>query len=294
MKYACIARHRGAFPVRLMCRVLDVSPAGFYAAQRRAPSARTRANVQLTLQIRAVHTWSRRRYGAPLVHAELQARGIPCGKHRVARLMQHEGLRAKRARHFRVTTQSGHAHPVAPNTLARQFAPRQWPATDRAWVSDITYIATREGWLYLAIILDLASRRVVGWATSATLGQDLVLAALHRALTVRRPRPGALLHSDRGSQYASRAHRRLLAQHGVVCSMSRAGDCWDNAVAESFFAMLKGDLVEDADWSTRAAATTALFEFIEVWYNRQRRHSSLGYRTPLQFETEVLMRANAA
>ena len=294
MRYACIARHRTEYPVRLMCRVLEVSPAGFYAAQHRAPSARARQNVQLTVHIRAVHAKSRRRYGAPMIHAELQATGIPCGRHRVARLMHADGLRAKRARKFVVTTQSGHAQPVAPNVLARQFAPAAWPVRDRAWVGDITYLPTREGWLYLAVLLDLASRRVVGWACGATLARELPLAALRMALGLRRPPRGALHHADRGSQYACDDYRALLAAHGLVASMSRAGDCWDNAVAESFFATLKGDLVIDADWHTRAEATAALVEYIEVWYNRQRRHSSLGYRSPVQYEMEVLMRAKAA
>ncbi len=294
MRYACIARHRTAFPVRLMCRVLEVSPAGFYAAQHRPPSARSCANARLTVHIRAVHAQSRRRYGAPLIHAELQATGIPCGRHRVARLMQQDGLRAKRARKFVVTTQSGHAQPVAPNVLARQFTPAAWPDRDRGWVGDITYIPTREGWLYLAVLLDLASRRVVGWACGSTLAHELPLAALRMALGHRRPPPGAVVHSDRGAQYACAAYQALLAGHGLVASMSRAGDCWDNAVAESFFATLKGDLVVDADWPTRRDATVALCEYIDVWYNRQRRHSSLGYRSPVQYEREVLMRAKAA
>lgn len=294
MRYACIARHRGEYPVRLMCRVLEVSPAGFYAAQHRAPSARARANARLTVHIRAVHAQSRRRYGAPMIHAELQATGIPCGRHRVARLMQQDGLRAKRARKFVVTTQSEPAHPVAPNVLARRFAPAAWPGRDRAWVGDITYLPTREGWLYLAVLLDLASRRVVGWACGATLARDLPLLALRMALGLRRPPRGTLHHADRGTQYTCGDYRALLAAHGLVASMSRAGDCWDNAVMESFFATLKGDLVIDADWHTRTEATAALVEYIDVWYNRQRRHSSLGYRSPVQYEMEVLTRAKAA
>lgn len=293
MKFACIASHRGAYPVRLMCRVLEVSPAGFYAAQRRAPSARARQDVQFALHVRAVHTWSRRRYGAPLVYAELQAQGVRCGRHRVARLMREAGLRAKRVRKFRVTTQSAHAHPTAPNTLARQFAPAQWPRRDRAWVGDITYLWTREGWLYLAVLLDLASRRVVGWACGPTLSRALAVTALVRALRARHPPPGLLHHSDRGGQYACVEYQRVLATRGITSSMSRAGDCWDNAVAESFFATLKVDLAREAHWTTRAAAHAALTEYIDVWYNHQRRHSALQYRSPAEYEREVLTRAAA-
>lgn len=177
--------------------------------------------------------------------------------------------------------------------MARRFAPAQWPARDRAWVTDMTYLATRDGWLYLATVVDLASRRVVGWAASATLARDLPIAALAMAITQRRPAPGTLVHSDRGSQYACTAYRQLLARHQLVASMSRVGNCWDNAVAESFFATLKCDLVVDADWPTRRAAITALIEYFE-WYNHERRHSALGYRSPAQFETEVLTRARVA
>jgi putative transposase len=293
VKFACMASHRGAYPVRLMCRVLAVSPAGFYASLHRAPSARARQDAQFALHVRAAHTRSHRRYGAPLVYAELQAQGVRCGRHRVARLMREAGLRAKRVRKFRVTTQSTHAHPTAPNTLARQFAPAQWPARDRAWVGDITYLWTREGWLYLAVLLDLASRRVVGWACGPTLSRALAVTALDRALRARRPPSGLLHHSDRGGQYACVEYQRLLAAHGIASSMSRAGDCWDNAVAESFFATLKADLVRDAHWATRALAHAALGEYIEIWYNQQRRHSALGYRSPVQYEREVLTRAAA-
>jgi transposase InsO family protein len=293
VKYACIAEHREAFPVRLMCRVLSVSPAGFYAAQRRRPSARARQDVQLTLHIRAVHAQSQRRYGAPLIYRALQAQGIPCGRHRVARLMQAEGLRATRARKFRVPSRTIPPHPIAPNTLARRFAPAQWPARDRAWVSDITYLWTREGWLYLAVVLDLASRRVVGWACAPRLDRTLALTALQRAITTRRPPPGLLHHSDRGGQYACREYQERLATAAITPSMSRAADCWDNAVAESFFATLKGELADGAHWATRREARTALFDYLEIWYNRQRRHSSLGYRSPVQYEADVLRRAAA-
>lgn len=288
MKYACIARHRGEYPVRLMCRVLGVSRAGFYAAQRRAPSGRARADQRLRLEIRAIHRARRQRYGAPKIHTELRCtRGIRCSRKRVARLMRADGLRAKRARRFRVTTQSNHRYPIAANHLGRRFAPGGYTERDQAWAADITYLPTREGWLYLAVVLDLASRRVIGWAVASRLSDELTLSALRRALAYRRPAPGALHHSDRGAQYASGAYQQLLAAHGLQCSMSRSGNCWDNAVVESFFATLKTELVVDARWPTRSAAHRELSVFIDVWYNRQRRHASLGYRSPVQYERDL-------
>src|SRR2546426_261567 len=213
--------------------------------------------------------------------AELADRGCRTSRKRVARLMRGRGLAARRRRRFRVTTHSRHPFPIAPNVLARQF---QRAAPDQAWVTDITYIPTGEGWLYLAVIVDLCSRFAVGWAMSARVTDDLTLAALGMALARRRPSPGLVHHSDRGSQYASGDYQRLLAQHGIVCSMSRRGDCWDNAVAESFFATVKVELVHDAAWATRAAARTELFEYLELFYNGQRRHSALGYLSPRAFE----------
>jgi putative transposase len=288
VKYACIARHRGEFPVRLMCRVLAVSPAGFYAAQRRLPSERARVDQRLTLEIRAIHRATRQRYGAVKIHRELRGQAVRCGRKRVARLMRAEGLRAKRSRAFRVTTHSCHAEPVAENHLARRFALAEHPARDRTWAADITYVPTRTGWLYLAVVLDLASRRVVGWCADARLDQTLTIRALRVALGRRRPVPGLLHHSDRGVQYASGDYQALLMAYGLACSMSRAGDCWDNAVVESFFATLKTELVADARWPTREAAHRDLAEYLDVWYNHQRRHASLGYRTPAEYESEVL------
>jgi transposase InsO family protein len=287
-KFACITSHQKAFAVVLMCRVLAVSTSGFYAARRRAPSARVVRDEQLTVQIRAAHQQSRRRYGAPRVHHELTViQGGHVSKKRVARLMQRDGLRGRRPRRFVHTTDSAHGEPVAPNTLDRAFAVSQVAACDRVWTSDITYVPTREGWLYLAVILDLASRRVVGWAVRATLERELVLAALAMALTHRQPDPGVLHHSDRGSQYASEDFRALLTAHGLEASMSRRGNCWDNAVTESFFATFKVELVYEEDWRTRDEARRAIFEFIEVWYNRARRHSSLGYCTPVEYEEKL-------
>lgn len=295
MKYACIARHRGEFDVRLMCRVLGVSVSGFYAAAHRAPSQRALTDHRLTLHVRAAYVKSQRRYGAPRVHAELQDAGIRCSRKRVARLMRAAQLRAKRARRWCRTTTSAHPYPIVPNTLGRGFDVRAIGHLNRVWAADITYLPTREGWLYLGIVMDLASRRIIGWAASARLETRLVTSALTMALRRRRIRPGAqpraaqaslLHHADRGSQYASAEYRRLLACHGIACSMSRKGNCWDNAVVESFFATLKTELVHDVDWQTRNAAQAALADYIEVWYNRVRRHSTLGYKSPVQYELE--------
>ena len=294
MKYATIARYRGEFPVRLMCRVLDVSPSGFYAAQTREPSARARRDQALLLKIRVSHTKSRRRYGAPRVHIDVQEQGERVAKKRIARLMREDGLEGRRPRRFVRTTDSRHADPIAPNVLDRRFGVVAGAELNRVWVSDITYIPTREGFLYLAIVLELASRRVIGWAMRDTLEADLALAALRMALADRRPALGLLHHSDRGSQYTCGDYRALLTAHGLVASMSKKGDCWDNAVAESFFATLEVELILEADWRTRNDARPAIFEYIETWYNRERRHSSLGYRSPAQYETEVLHRGDAA
>ena len=294
MKYACIARHWGEFTVRLMCRVLEVAPSGFYAWRVRAPSERAQGEERLRLHIRALHRTTKERYGALKLHSELSSQGVKCGHNRVARLMREEGLRAKRARRFRVTTQSAHNYPLAENRLERRFELSDNPQINRVWTADITYLPTREGWLYLAVVLDLASRRVIGWSMAHLLDRALPIRALTMALARRRPRSGLLHHSDRGSQYASMEYQKLGSQHGLVPSMSRTGDCWDNAVAESFFATLKTELVFDADWHTRHEARRAVRQFIEIWYNRQRRHQTLGYRTPVQYEIEVLKRAEAA
>jgi putative transposase len=281
VRFAFIAAEKATVPVRLLCRTLKVSRAGFYAWHKRPPAARARADERLGLEIATIHAESRQRYGCPRIHAELTARGCRTSRKRVARLMRARTLAARRRRRFRVTTQSRHPFPIAPNVLARQFE-RSTP--DQAWVTDITYIPTGEGWLYLAVILDLCSRFAVGWAMSERITDDLTLDALGMALARRRPPQGLLHHSDRGSQYASGDYQQALAQHGIVCSMSRRGDCWDNAVAESFFATLKVELVHDATWATRATARTELFDYIERFYNGQRRHSALGYLSPRGFE----------
>ena len=288
MKYACIARHQGAHPVRLMCRVLAVAPSGFYAWRTRAPSARAQADATLLARVRQVHAASDATYGAPRVHAELQAAGHHVGRKRVARVMRTAGLagRAPRRRGVR-TTLSRHAYAAAPNHLQRQFAVAHHPARDRVWVGDITYVPTGEGWLYLATVLDLASRRVVGWAMRATLASELTLSALQMALAARCPAPGLVHHSDRGVHYAATEYRALLAAHGAIASMSRKGDCWDNAVAESFFATLEREVLGHRVWRTRAEARHALFVYIETWYNRRRRHSALGYRSPADYEAQL-------
>ena len=288
MRFVFIHAHARIWHVTTMCRVLAVSRAGYYAWRARPLCDRVKTDRVLTAKMQEIHAQVDQRYGSPRVRQELQALGLPCGKHRAARLMRAAGLRAKSTPRYRVTTQSAHAAPVAPNALDRQFALAHHPQLNQTWAGDITYIPTREGWLYLAVLLDLASRRVVGWALRTRVTQDLTLAALRMALTHRGAPRGGLHHSDRGVQYASTAEQRLLAAAGVTASMSRVGDCWDNAVVESFFATLTKELLIDRDFATRAEANRALFEFIELWYNRQRRHSTLGYRSPVQYETEIL------
>lgn len=264
-----------------MCRVLEVSTSGYYDWRGRAESRRQKEDRRLVVEIKAIHKESRQTYGSPRIHDELKDRGRRCGKKRVARLMQLHGLRAKQTRRFKATTDSKHTLPVAENVLARQFTVS---APDVAWSADITYIPTRQGWLYLAVVLDLFSRRVVGWSMHKRLKRSLVLDALKMALRGRSPAPGLIHHSDRGSQYASGDYQGLLQARQMVCSMSRRGNCWDNAPVESFFSTLKRELVHHRRYQTRAEARVDIFEYIEVWYNRLRRHSSLGYQSPAQYE----------
>jgi putative transposase len=284
VRYACIAAHRAEYPVGLMCRVLVVSRAGFYAWLDRAPSRHAQTDARLRVAIRAIHAESRRSYGSPRIHRELRAHGERHGRKRIARLMRGEGLRTKRSRRYRATTQSDATRPAAPNTLDRQFAVR---AVNRVWVGDVTACWTGEGWLYLAALLDLGSRRVVGWATSGVLDQTLTQAALRRALVQRQPAAGLLHHSDRGTHYTAAEYQAALTTARLAVSMSRRGDCWDNAVMESFFATLKTELVHDARWATRTAATAALATYIEGWYNRRRRHSTLDYLSPAEYELRL-------
>ena len=285
MTFQFIRDHREHFPVRLMCRVLEASPSGFYDWLRRPESQRAAEDRALIEKIQAVHNESRRTYGSPRVHASLKAAGYRIGRKRVARLMRENDIRAKAKRKFKVTTDSRHDHPVVPNRLDRQFMVE---APNTVWLADLSYIWTREGWLYLAVVLDLFSRQVVGWAMDEQMPQELTLAALDMALQRRRPLPGLMHHSDRGSQYAAGAYQKRLAEHGIVCSMSRKGNCWDNAPMESFFHTLKTELVHHRDYLTRDEARRDIFEYIEVFYNRQRRHSTLGYLSPAQFEVTAL------
>ena len=285
MKFRFIRDHREDFPVRLTCRVLDVSSSGFYDWLERPESPRAVENRALVAKIQAIHGDSRRTYGSPRVHASLQDAGCRIGRNRVARLMRDNAIRARTKRKFRVTTDSRHDHPVAPNRLDRQF---EVAAPNTVWVADISYIPTREGWLYLAVVLDLFSRQVVGWAMDQQMPQELTLAALDMAIRRRRPLPGCLHHSDRGSQYAAGDYQKQLAKYGMVCSMSRKGNCWDNAPMESFFHALKTEQVHHCDYQTRDEARRDIFEYIEVFYNRQRRHSTLGYLSPAQFELAAL------
>jgi putative transposase len=281
VRCAFIAAEKASYPVTMLCRVLQVSRAGFYAWQKRPPAARTRKDQKLRLEVAAIFAQNRGRYGSPRVHAELRERGERTARKRVARLMRMAGLRARRPRHLRLTTDSNHALAITGNLLARRFAVA---APNRGWVADISYLWTPEGWLYLAVILDLYSRRIVGWALGERLERKLALDALRMALSQRQAGAGLLHHSDRGSQYPSREYRQLLAQHAMQSSMSRRANCWDNAVAESFFATLKRELVYPAQWRTRAQARSEVFEFIELFYNRKRRHAALGYLSPVDSE----------
>jgi putative transposase len=282
MTYRFIDEHRDQWPVRLLCETLEVSAAGYYAWRRCPCSEQQQQRDALLVEIRAIHAQFKGRYGSPRIHAELMARNHACCVNTVAKLMREAGIAAKTARKFRcATTDSDHDLPVAENLLDRQFDPSE---ANEAWVADITYIPTREGWLYLAAVEDLYSRRVVGWAMAEHMESRLVVDALAMAVQRRLPDEGLLAHSDRGSQYASEHYQRLLAKHGITCSMSRRADCWDNAPMESFFASLKKELVRDADFATRAEARAAIVEYIEVFYNNQRRHSSLGYVSPAEYE----------
>lgn len=282
MKYQFMADHRDEFEITVMCRVLGVSRSGYYAWCQRPVSPRKMADDLLLAQIQQSYQQSRQTYGSPRIHAELVEQGLRCGHNRVARLMRLYGLSATQKRAFKVkTTDSDHNQPIAPNLLAQEFESQQ---PDQKWLADITYIPTAAGWLYLAVVLDLYSRRVVGWAMSDSLERQLVITALQMALLARQPPSGLLHHSDRGSQYASDDYQALLTQYQLRGSMSRAGNCYDNAPMESFFGTLKTELIHRRHYTTRAEARTDIFEFIEVFYNRFRRHSALGYLSPVNYE----------
>lgn len=284
MRFAWIKTHEGDWPMALMCRVLQVSRSGYYAWKDRPMSKRQERRRELVEEIRRAHDDSRRIYGSPRVYRQLKDRAVACCENTVAKLMRDNGWASKMKKAFKVkTTDSRHGHAVAPNTLDQKFEQAE---ANRTWAGDITYIPTREGWLYLAVVLDLYSRRVIGWAMADHLKASLAIEALTMAVRQRRlPEGGSVLHhSDRGVQYASDAYRTMLEAHGIGCSMSRTGNCYDNAVVESFFGTLKTELTYHEDYSTRQQAGQSIFEYIEVFYNRQRKHSSLGYVAPAQFE----------
>jgi transposase InsO family protein len=281
VKYALIHRHEGQHAVALMCRVLTVSRSGYYGWRGRPPSDRAKANARLAAEVRRVYADHKARAGAPRITKHLREEGQKVGKNRVARVMRTEQLRAKAARKYKATTNSNHNLPVAPNLLKQDFTAT---APNRKWVSDITYIATDEGWLYLAVVLDLYSRLVVGWAMSERMTAKLVCDALQMALWRRKRPRGVIVHSDRGSQYCSGDYQRLLRDNGLVCSMSKKGDCYDNAVMESWNHSLKVEAIHGERFGARQMAKDHVFEYIEVYYNRKRLHSRLGYLSPEAFE----------
>ena len=283
MRFAFIDAHRCEFPIHLMCNVLQVSSSGYYAWRHRPRSTAQQRWESLCQAVRDAFESFRAIYGSPRVHRELLARGIKCSVNTVAKIMRQLGLRSKVKRRFRPTTNSNHAYEVAPNTLDRQFNPA---GPNQAWSSDITYVPTGEGWMYLAVVQDMFSRRIIGWSMAGHLRTELVTKALTMALTQRTSdRVVPLIHhSDRGLQYASNDYQELLAHHSITPSMSRKGNCWDNAVTESFFGSLKTELVHHERYAARADARRSLFDYIERFYNRQRRHSTLGYVSPVEYE----------
>ena len=291
MKYAFISEQKRQHPVTMLCRVLKLSPQGYYAWRSRGVSKRKQSDEKLSARVRVLYADSFRSYGSPRIHSTLKDEGIRCGKKRVERLMRQEGLRAKAARKFRVTTDSSHQKLIAPDLLERNFTAA---APNRVWVSDITYLWTAEGWLYLAVFIDLFSRRVVGWKTAPRLHSSLVTGAFEHAVVRRRPRNGLVVHSDQGSQYASEAFRRALRKAGSVQSMGSRGDCYDNAVAESFFHSLKIEAIYENPLDTRREMQYLLFHYIERFYNSKRKHSSLGMRSPTQFESHMNIKQQTA
>jgi putative transposase len=292
-RYRFILEKKAAYPPAALCRALHVSRSGYYAWAGRAVSARTQADAELTARISAAHTRSRRTSGAPRVHAELRAAGVRCARKRVARLMRAAGLVGRHRRRRTRTTVAEPPHTPGPNLVARDF---RATAPGRRWCGDSTSVATHEGWLYLAVLLDAHSRRVVGWAMADHLRTELALDALALALQRRQPMRGLVHHTDRGSQYTAAAYQATLVTHGVICSMGRSGECLDNAMAAGSFATLKAEMANTRIWPSHAAARLAIFAWIAVWYNRQRRHSTLGYLTPVALEAQhwLLLQGHAA
>lgn len=291
MRFAFIQTENVLYPITVLCRVMRVTTSGFYAWLKRPESERARRDRQLGVKIRALHKASRGTYGSPRIHRDLKAEGEAVGRKRVARLMREDDLTGQAPRRFRKTTDSAHNLPVAENVVDRNFNPE---GPNRVWASDISYIRTWEGWLYLAVVIDLFSRRVVGWAIADHMRTELVLAALTMAVDHRRPDAGLVHHSDRGSQYASYVYQDALDDNGTVCSMSRKGDCWDNAVVESFFGTIKEELIHRHAWPTKARAKNAITDYIACFYNNHRRHSSLGYVSPMEYEAALRNFALAA
>ena len=281
MSYAVIDEHRDEWPVSRLCDALDVSPSGYYSWLDRDASPREQRRDRLAVEVEAIHAEVKGRYGSPRMHAELADRGHDCCVNTVARVMREAGIAAKTKRTFRHTTDSNHRLPVAENVLDRPFDP---VARNASWVADMTYISTREGWVYLAVVEDRFSRMVVGGSMAATMTSRLVVDALGMAVLRRLPGAELVAHSDRGSQYASEHYQQLLSQEGITCSRSRRANCWGNAPRESFFATLKKELVHHEDYATREQARASIFEYIETFYNRVRRHSTLGYVSPAKYE----------
>lgn len=284
MKVEFIRGHRDEFDITVMCRLLGISRSGYYAAIARPASRRSIANQQLSEQIQSAFDAHRQVYGSPRLWRSLRRDGTVCGRHRVARLMRDRGLVARQRRRFKATTDSNHQLPIAENLLRRNFRAEK---INQKWVADITYIWTDEGWLYLAAVMDLCSRRIVGWSMSPRINRDLVLEAQRMAIVTRRPEPGLVQHTDRGSQYASWDYQDLLSTQKARASMSGRGNCYDNAAMESFFHTLKTELVHHRRYQTHLEARADVFEYIEVFYNRQRQHSALGYKSPAEFEDEL-------
>ena len=285
MRYACIDRRRDHYPVRLMCRLLSVSPSGYYAWRERPEGARVQRDRELSDKIKCIHEASKGVYGSPRVHAELVAEGVHVGRHKVAQLMCSTRLKGCPKRRYRTTTQRDPTHRVAHNLLKQDFTA---DGPDQRWASDITYIATRQGWLYLAVVMDLFSRRIIGWSMDRWMSRHLVVDALRMAVDARRPAGPLIHHSDRGAQYSSDDFRDELDKHGITASMSSTGNCYDNAVVESFFGALKRERVNRVRYRTREEARADLFEYIEVFYNRKRRHGYLGNISPDDFERQSI------
>jgi transposase InsO family protein len=285
VRFAFIEAEKARYSVRTLCRLLGVTRSGFYAWCKRDESPRAIANRRLGVEIRSAFEANRRAYGSPRIYHELRAAGGSAGRHRIARLMRQHGLQARRKRRFIATTDSRHDRRVARNLVRREFEVAQ---PNRVWAGDVTFIPTSDGWLYLAVLLDLCSRRVVGWAMSARNDESLVLDALRMALEQRCPAPGLVVHSDRGTTYAGGGYQAALSRAGARCSMSRRGNCWDNAVVESFFSSLKTETAIGQSFASRALARQLVFDYIECFYNRTRRHSTLDYLSPESYEQSLI------